>query len=239
MTQVSRGISFHESVAAATLNRLVDAAAICVAASFALGRTPGAGLPELLTIAAATILVYHVVAELSGLYRSWRGTRLRREIACLFVTWGYAVPVLLGIGLVTQYNAELSYASKLIWIAATPAAMTLARVVMRKIQQRLRARGFNTRRYAICGVNELGIQLARNIETAPEIGLRLAGFYDDRPTERTTLLPDDLLCAGLGSRPQPHWQPRRTGEPRPARGDRHRLHHVSNAGRGENSRRAR
>ena len=82
----------------------------------ALGYTDGAGLPELLTIAAATILVYHVVAELSGLYRSWRGTRLRREIACVLMTWAYAVPVLLGIGLVTQYNAEFSYASKLIWI---------------------------------------------------------------------------------------------------------------------------
>ena len=56
----------------------------------------GAGLPDLLTIAAATILVYHVVAELSGLYRSWRGTRLRREIACVLLTWAYTVPVLLG-----------------------------------------------------------------------------------------------------------------------------------------------
>jgi len=37
-----------------------------------------------------------------------------------------------------------------------------------------------------CGVNELGIQLAKNIEGAPEMGLRLAGFYDDRPVDRTT-----------------------------------------------------
>ena len=67
--------------------------------------------------------------------------------------------------------------------------MVAARIVLRKIQQRLRARGFNTRSYAICGVNELGIQLARNIERAPEMGLRLAGFYDDRPAERTAELP--------------------------------------------------
>jgi putative colanic acid biosynthesis UDP-glucose lipid carrier transferase len=42
-------------------------------------------------------------------------------------------------------------------------------------------------------VNELGIQLARNIETAPELGLRLAGFFDDRPGDRISQLP-----AGLG-----------------------------------------
>jgi putative colanic acid biosynthesis UDP-glucose lipid carrier transferase len=86
---------------------------------------------------------------------------------------------------VTQYNAEFSYQSKLLWIISTPLAIASARIVLRKVQQRLRARGFNTRTYAICGVNELGIQLARNIETAPEMGLRLEGFYDDRPTERT------------------------------------------------------
>jgi putative colanic acid biosynthesis UDP-glucose lipid carrier transferase len=99
----------------------------------------------------------------------------------------------LGAGLVTQYNAEFSYASKLVWIITTPLTMASARIVLRKIQQRLRARGFNTRSYAICGVNELGIQLARNIEGAPEMGLRLRGFYDDRPAERTNALPLDQL----------------------------------------------
>jgi putative colanic acid biosynthesis UDP-glucose lipid carrier transferase len=56
----------------------------------------------------------------------------------------------------------------------------------------LRARGFNIRRYAICGVNELGIQLARNIERSPEMGLRLTGFYDDRPQDRTAELPNEV-----------------------------------------------
>jgi putative colanic acid biosynthesis UDP-glucose lipid carrier transferase len=184
MTQVSRGIAFRESLLY-SLHRLVDAGAICLGASFGLEYTHNAALPDLLTIAAASILVYHVVAELSGLYRNWRGTRLRREIACVLMTWAYAAPVLLGIGMVMQYNAEFSYASKLIWVGVTPAVMASSRIVLRKIQQRLRARGFNTRRYAICGVNELGLQLARNIETAPEMGLRLEGFYDDRPEERT------------------------------------------------------
>ena len=188
MTPVSRGISFHESLFY-SLHRLIDAAVICGGVSIALGYTHAAALPDLLTIAAATILVYHVVAELSGLYRSWRGSRLRREIACVLMTWAYAVPLLLGVGLVTQYNARFSYASKLIWIVTTPAAIATARIVLRKIQQRLRARGFNSRRYAVCGVNELGIQLARNIKSSPEMGLRLKGFFDDRPEARTTVFP--------------------------------------------------
>jgi putative colanic acid biosynthesis UDP-glucose lipid carrier transferase len=191
MTPVGRGISFQESLLG-TLHRLVDAAVICLTVGLALRHSDGAGRTELLTVGAATILAHHVAAELAGLYRSWRGSRLRREIGCVLLTWAYAAPVLLGCGLVTQYNARFSYNSKLIWIVATPLLMAASRVLVRKFQQRLRARGFNTRRVAICGANDLGIQLGRNIGSAPELGLRLAGFFDDRPQHRTAQVPNEL-----------------------------------------------
>ena len=113
MSPVSRGITFHDSFVY-SLHRLLDAAVICLTVALALHHSDEVGLPSLLAVAAATILVYHVAAEFSGLYRSWRGSRLRREISCVFVTWGYTVPALLGIGLVTKYNADFAYASKLI-----------------------------------------------------------------------------------------------------------------------------
>ncbi len=191
MSPVNRGISFHQSLLH-VVHRLIDAAAICLTVHLSLRHTAETGLPDLLAIAAFTILVHHAVAELSGLYRSWRGSRLRREIGCVLLTWAYAVPVLLGIGLLTRYNAEFSYETKLVWLFTTPALMVAARIVLRKAQQRLRARGFNTRSYAVCGVNELGIQLARNIDSAPEMGLRLVGFFDDRPAHRTHELPGDV-----------------------------------------------
>lgn len=196
MSPVSRGISFHESLFY-SLYRLVDAATIVLAVRVALAQTNGTGLPEWLTISASTIIVYHIVSEVSGLYHSWRGTRLRGEIRCLLLTWGYTVAVVLGVGLVTQHNADFTYESKLIWIVGTAIAMTVSRVVLRNLQQRIRARGFNIRSYAICGVNELGVQLAKNIEGAPEMGLRMAGFYDDRPVDRTTALPEEVgTCVG-------------------------------------------
>jgi putative colanic acid biosysnthesis UDP-glucose lipid carrier transferase len=196
MSPISRRVSFHESLFY-SLYRLVDAAVVCVAVRAALAQTNSAGLPEWLTISAGTIIVHHIAAELSGLYRSWRGMRLRGEIRCLLLTWGYTVAVIMGIGLLTRQNADYSYESKLIGILAAPAAMIFARLVLRKIQQRLRARGFNNRSCAICGVNELGIQVARNIATAPEMGLRLVGFYDDRPVDRIAELPEQVgSCVG-------------------------------------------
>src|SRR5215813_11038690 len=156
MSPVSRGISFHVSLFY-SFYRLVDAAAIVLAVRLALLQTPGVGLPEWLTISAGTIIVFHIVSEASGLYGSWRGTQLRGEIRCLLLSWGYTVATVLGIGLVTQHNPNFTYESKLIWIVSTAVAMTVGRIVLRKLQQKLRARGFNIRSYAICGVNELGV----------------------------------------------------------------------------------
>src|SRR5690348_13776223 len=138
MSPVSRGITFHESLFY-SLHRVVDAAVIFGAVALALGYTQGTGLPDLLTISAATILVNHVVAELSGLYRSWRGTQVLREVGCVLLTWAYTVPVLMGVGLLTQHNASYTYTTKLVWIFATPLAMAASRVVLRSVQQRLRA----------------------------------------------------------------------------------------------------
>ena len=85
----------------------------------------------------------------------------------------YTAPAVLGIGLLTQYNAEFSYATKLVWLTLTPAAMASGRIVLRMVLRNLRKRGFNTRKFAICGVNKLGVQLARNVQNSPELGLRV------------------------------------------------------------------
>ena len=140
--------------------------------------------------------------------------------------------MLLGVGLLTQHNADYSYESKLIWIVGTAVAMAAAAFVLRKLQQRLRARGFNIARYAICGVNELGIQLARISKRAPEMGLRMAGFYDDRPDG-----PHRRRCRRKLGR---HVGNIEELVHRARRGDyRYGLHHVPDAGRGPNSQRAR
>jgi len=53
-------------------------------------------------------------------------------------------------------------------------------------------KGYNVRSFAIVGCNDLGIQLARNVKKTPSLGLKLLGYYDDRPEERTATLPDDV-----------------------------------------------
>ncbi len=165
--------------------RLLDALSILVTTQLAIQYTPELGTRDLLVIGAATLLVHRVATEVSALYRSWRGSRLVQEAWCVVLSWIYTAPTVLGLGMLTQYNAQLSYTSKLVWLITTPLATASARIGFRMLLRALRKRGFNTQRFAICGVNNLGIQLARNVQDSPELGMTFAGFFDDRPESRT------------------------------------------------------
>lgn len=191
MSPVSQGISSDHSLVPC-MYRLLDVAAIGLMLSVALRWTLGTTIEEMVTIAAIAIIVHYVAAEISGLYRSWRASAVGSELRCVLIAWAYTVPVLLGIGLVTTANAYYTYASKLVWIFGVPAAMVVSRFVLRKALQAVRAQGFNSNKFAICGTNDLGIQLARNIEGSPELGLNLTGFFDDRTNDRTSEVPTEV-----------------------------------------------
>ncbi len=178
--------------------RLLDAVAILSAALFATRYTDNEHLENLAVVGATTLILHTIAIEVSGLYRSWRGSRLALELWCVLLNWMYTAPAVLGIGLLTKFNAEFSYQTKVVWLIVTPLLMVSGRVVLRLILKSLRKRGFNTRRFAICGVNQLGLQLAKNIESSPELGLELAGFFDDRPPSRNNDV-DEKKCPRAGT----------------------------------------
>ncbi|MEQ8849414.1 undecaprenyl-phosphate glucose phosphotransferase [Botrimarina sp.] len=189
MSSIHRGIRSAPSLVS-SLHRVIDAAAIAAVSWAAARLTPAGGdaghtlVNEWLAATTAAVVVFHAVSELTGVYRSWRGARLRGELGCLALTWAYTVAALLGIGLLTAYNARFTYETKVVWVLLTPLVMVCLRGVLRSVQRRLQADGWNTRRVAICGANELGVQLAKNLAAAPELGLKPVGFYDDRYKER-------------------------------------------------------
>ena len=177
--------------------RLIDAIAIVSAAMLALRYTPDSTGQDLAAISATTLLLHLIASEVSGLYRNWRGSKLRLELWCMGLNWAYTAPLVLGVGMLTQLNAHIHYESKILWLLLTPMAMGSFRIVFLMFLKNLRKRGFNTKQFAICGVNQLGLQLADNIQASPELGLELAGFFDDRPSSRTKEgLGRDLPSAG-------------------------------------------
>ncbi len=145
-----------------------------------------------LVVGALSVAVYFLFAELSGVYRTSRGVTPEREMICAASTWGCTLLALVAVDAVLRTSFEYSRSSLLLWFALPPMMMVVSRAIVHMLLKLLRARGINTRPFAIVGINELGIDLARNIKDSPEMGLKLIGFYDDRPEERTTDLPEDV-----------------------------------------------
>ncbi len=142
--------------------------------------------------AAVTVITVFLIGEIVGLYRSWRGVAIYREIAAVELTWVYSTAALLVAAFLTRFTDHLPRAALLIVVAVVAILFAATRIAIRMVQRSLLARGINTRKFAIIGVTNLGIRLARNMEDAPELGLEFAGFFDDRPATRTSDIPDGL-----------------------------------------------
>lgn len=180
------------------LYRLIDAGGILLALAFVEACTPWRATGEFEYFGAFAAIIYLLVAEVTGVYRSWRGISTDREILCAWLTWLATLLVMLVIGFATGQTHSLSRGAIVAWGLATPVALGAGRMVLRMMQRSLRRHNINTQNFAIVGVNELAIQLAKNVENSAEVGLKLLGFYDDRPDERVGSLPPNV-GARLGS----------------------------------------
>ncbi|HZZ73737.1 MAG TPA: undecaprenyl-phosphate glucose phosphotransferase [Pirellulales bacterium] len=173
-------------------HRLLDAATILLALVWTLHQRGLAWSDVPLLAGITAVVVYYLVGEATGVYRSWRGVSLDREVLCALLTMAIAAPILLTLGVWSGYAADFSRAVLFTWMIAACTIFVATRTVLRGIVRFLRVRGFNTKRYAIVGINDLGFTLARNIENSPELGLHWIGFYDDRPAERLPKIPADI-----------------------------------------------
>jgi len=150
-------------------------------------------LSELYWLAGAVAtIIFFLLCEMSGMYRNWRGVSIEREILCATLTWAATVPVLLAIAVMARYAQWVDRSFILIWACLTAGIVAGFRIGVRLLQVYLRSRGYNTRGFAIVGINDLGIELANRISAAPELGLKLIGFYDDRGRERLEDLPETV-----------------------------------------------
>lgn len=182
----------------AVVHRLADTLGIMsglIVALWLVDQTPNEA--SLLAGAAATIFFF-VASELTGMYRNWRGTPAEREFACVAFTWSVSIGALIGCLYLTNYLQEFRRAFSLSWWFLAAVLIISFRTALRWILSYLWKRGFNSRGFAVVGVNDLAFELCRRIEATPELGLRLIGFYDDRDDERLPEI-DQRLGHNLGS----------------------------------------
>jgi putative colanic acid biosynthesis UDP-glucose lipid carrier transferase len=187
----SKRIRQHDSWSYLTL-KVTDALAIVMGLWILVTWIPEANSKSTLVISLIAIGIFNIAAEFAGLYRRWTGIAFEREITCSILAWSATLMALTVLGRFSLYSSELSVPSLLMWFAITLTLSLSARVLARWYRRYATEKGINTRGFAVVGINDLGVQLVRNVRKTPDLGLKFLGFYDDRPDSRLADLPEDM-----------------------------------------------
>ena len=168
------------------LQHVVDSVAIC-GTLFAAQWLVSQGINEQTFIAGLVAgLIFFILGELFGVYRSYRGRTPDHEVVSAAVAWIGSFFVLAGIGFATRYGATFARSSIIGWFVLGGLTIALGRMLVRIAIEAFLARNGSRQRCAIAGLNPLGIEVARHAKSKGEYGLELVGFFDDRNRERLT-----------------------------------------------------
>jgi putative colanic acid biosynthesis UDP-glucose lipid carrier transferase len=167
------------------LQRLMDAGWIAMAHLVPFLAYERRGWEDHDTVATgAAVILFLFAAEASGLYQAWRGVPLRQEILRVWMAWGVVATALLFAAFAFKESATFSRVITVAWFVGAPSLVSAWRAVVRLGLQEMRQRGRNTRRVAIVGCTEMGEEVARHLARTPWLGMRLAGFFEDRAPAR-------------------------------------------------------
>src|SRR5713226_6170545 len=157
----------------ATLDPLVAIGALLLSA-FAFGKT----------FEGPYLILALIVFSLTFPGTPPKGTSLRALAGDVMSSWLVVVALLLLIGWATRTLGSFDSRVILAWVIAAPVALFAARALMPVVLLRVLAVEGVQRVAVIAGDGELGRKLAERIRITPFLGIRFAGFFDDRSPER-------------------------------------------------------
>jgi putative colanic acid biosysnthesis UDP-glucose lipid carrier transferase len=114
------------------------------------------------------------------LYRSWRGWKFYLEFFVILKAWGAVIGVLLFYFFIFKISEAYSRAVFLLWTVGTPLLLFVCHVAARKILHYFRSKGKNIRHAVVAGAGDLGVTLAKEVESTPWAGIEVVGFFDDK-----------------------------------------------------------
>jgi len=113
-----------------------------------------------------------------------KGTNLRALAGDVLAGWLVVVALLTIIGWATRTLGSFDPRVVFTWMLATPVTLFAARALMPVVLLRMLAQEGAQRVAVIAGEGELGRKLAERIQATPFLGVRFAGYFEDRSPER-------------------------------------------------------
>jgi len=132
-------------------------------------------------------------------YTARRMRDLSREI---ILNWLVVLVLLLLFGYVSGYLSLFPPRVALLWGITVPALMIVTHATLPLLLPKVMAMEGLHRIAVIAGENALGAKLAMELRSAPVLGIRLAGMFDDRGPERRTKLEGVATLGNLAALPE-------------------------------------
>lgn len=170
-----------------TLYRLSDLFFIALTwyASFFVTGLPTTSESVLLLLAFCA--VFQLTSEVFTLYRSWRGSSTIRIVKQVSICWALSCTSTIILDYLLTETVSEKNDVVIIWSIICLLALSLWRMFTRLFLFHIRKKGFNSRQAIVIGATETGEQLASQIKSHEELGIRFKGIFDDRDHSR---LPD-------------------------------------------------
>jgi putative colanic acid biosynthesis UDP-glucose lipid carrier transferase len=109
----------------------------------------------------------------------------RLELATtLLLRWSVLVAVLLALGYVTKFSEDFSRRVIVTWVLVTPLLLVMLSLILQEVTRALLRDAAQARRAVIVGCTAASMELSRRLEQHGELGLSVAGFFDDRGSDR-------------------------------------------------------
>ena len=182
----------QESVTSSLTFKLLDALAIVGGLWILVSFSPEFDSKSTIVVSLIAVGLFNIFGEIFGLYRRWHGLGFFKEIGCAVLSWAITIVVLTVLGRFSMYSTEISGPAIIWWYLISLSLALSVRFVVRWYRRYQAKNGIGTRKFAVVGINELGIQLTENVTSTPDLRMTFAGFYDDRPKDRLCELPEDI-----------------------------------------------
>jgi putative colanic acid biosynthesis UDP-glucose lipid carrier transferase len=109
----------------------------------------------------------------------------RLELATnLLLRWAVLVAALLALGYMTKFSETYSRRVVVTWVLVTPVLLVILQLLLQSITRALLMDKAQARRAVVIGCTPGSVELTRRLARHTELGISVAGFFDDRGSDR-------------------------------------------------------
>ncbi len=139
-------------------------------------------------VLSVVLVIYYLVADLSGVYQTYRFSSLRQTFLAIAYAWAVCATISLSLGFFFKITESYSRVTIGTWFTLTPLILIFWRWACGGMCNWFRPGESGKRKVIVIGATKSGIQLADQLKKRNYSNETLVGFYDDRNLDRIGLI---------------------------------------------------